>query len=93
MNEFDKLRYLLDLAEEWGIDVRRSPAGGGTGHPGGALVRLGERELLFVDPTAGPADQLNAVVQALRGHPQANARYLPPSIRALLNDSAEQGEP
>ena len=89
-----QLSVLLDLAEEIGIAVRRVPAAGDDPeHPGGALVRLAEREVLFLDPTAAVADQIDAVAAALRG-PSAGGRaelrdrFLPPEIRQLIDGEA-----
>ena len=80
------LRRLLDLAEEVGITIRRVPAAGdGADHPGGALVRLKGREMLFLDPTAAPADQLAVVASALRGRQEIANRFLPPEIRQLID--------
>jgi len=82
------LRLLLDLAEEVGITIRRVPsAADGPDHPGGALVRLKGREMLFLDPTAAPADQLAVVAAALRGRPEIEARYLPPELREILDEA------
>jgi len=82
-----QLRVLLDLAEELGIVVRRMPpAADSAEHPGGALVRLGRRKILFLDPQAGAADQLAAAAEALRGRAELADRYLPPEIRELLGE-------
>jgi hypothetical protein len=85
MDELAKLRYLMDLAEDLGVQIRRAPAGGDSeGHPGGALVRLGSREMLFLDPSAALEDQLAAAADALQGRPSLQDRFLPPEIRDLL---------
>jgi hypothetical protein len=81
-----QLRVLLDLAEEVGIVIRRVPtAGDGAEHPGGALVRLKGREILFLDPTATVGDQVAVVSGALRGRQAIEDRYLPPEIRQLID--------
>jgi hypothetical protein len=85
MDEISKLTALLDLAEEMGIMVRRAPLDDSAGHPGGALVRVGEREMLFVDPTAPTGDQIGVVASALGGRAELDDRYLPPSLRACLD--------
>ena len=87
-----QLSALLDLAESMGIAVRRAPswALGETGpdaddgHPGGALVRLKGREVLFLDPTAPVADRIAVAAAALRGRPELDSHFLPPAIRELL---------
>jgi len=85
MEAHTRLRLLLDLAEEAGIAIRRVPAAGDGGdHPGGALVRLGTKEMLFLDPTAPPADQMAVVAAALRGRAEIENRYLPPELREAI---------
>lgn len=87
-----QLGVLLDLAESAGIDIRRAPGGGdSTGHPGGALVTLRGREMLFLDPTACVADQINAVAGALAGRAEIKNRFLPPEIRDLIDRAASEG--
>lgn len=87
MDAIAQLETLLDLAEEMGVTVRRVPDGGKSDHPGGALVRLRGREVLFLDPTAAVADQLAVTARALRGRPQLDQRYLPPQLRDLIEDA------
>jgi len=77
-----QLRALLDLVESLGILLRRMPAGEG-GSPG-ALVRLRDREMLFLDPAAPVADQVAVVADALRGRPGLEELYLPPELRELI---------
>ncbi len=87
MNTVDavtQLESLLDLADDVGLAVRRVPGGADTDHPGGALVRLRDREVLFLDPDASVADQLAVAAGALRGRPQLDERYLPPELRELI---------
>jgi hypothetical protein len=79
---------LIDLAEQIGITVRRAPATDGAEHPGGAWVRLRDREMLFLDTSASTADQMNVIVTALRGRKDLEDTFLPPGIRDLL-DAAE----
>ncbi len=80
------LNMLLDLAEEADIAVRRVPGAAGEGdHPGGALVRLKGREILFLDPAAPLTDQAEAVAAALRGREIVEDRYLPPELRRLID--------
>lgn len=91
MDEYEQLRYLLDLAESVGIDIRRAPTavaaetpGGGSDHPGGALVKLKGKEILFLDPAASVADRIAVVAAALTGRADLQDRYLPPRIRDLI---------
>ena len=87
MEAHEHLRLLLDLAEEAGIAIRRAPsAADSADHPGGALVRVGTREMLFLDPTAAPADQIAVVAAALRGREEIENRYLPPELRQLIEE-------
>jgi len=86
MEQASQLAALIDLAESLGITIRRTPAAGGAeGHPGGAIVQLMGREILFLDPTASVADQIDAVAGALRGREELAQRFLPPEIRALID--------
>ncbi len=86
-----QLRILLDLADQFGLEVRRVPkAATGSGHPGGAMVRLKGREILFLDPTANVSDQVGVVAASLRGRPAIEGRFLPPEIRELI-DNADDG--
>ena len=88
MEDDAQLRALLDLAESIGIRVRRAPPPGqveGVGdHPGGALVRLRDQEMLFVDPAAPLADRVDMVAAALRGRKELEDVFLPPALRELL---------
>ena len=78
-----QIAALMELAESMGIAVRRAPAMGSE-HPGGALVRLKGKDILFLDPTAPSGDQLEVAAAALRGRPELADRFLPPEIRELL---------
>jgi hypothetical protein len=63
-------------------------AGDSPEHPGGALVRLRQREMLLLNPSASTADQIAAVAGALRGRAELADRFLPPELRELI-DGAE----
>jgi hypothetical protein len=90
MDEQTRLTVLLDLAEELGITVRRVPsAAEGADRPGGAFVRLRDREMLFLDPTAAIADQIAVVASSLHGRDQIESRYLPPEIREAIDQAGE----
>lgn len=85
-----KLDRLLELAEASGIVVRRMPAEtGGAGHPGGALVRLKAKEILFLDPAAPLAEQISVAAAALRGRGEVEDRFLPPELRQLIDQAGD----
>ncbi len=85
MDENSILGELIDLAEQLGVQVRRAPASEFGQHPGGAHVRLGQKEMLFLDPAAGIADQISVAIQCLRTRDELAERFLPPEIRDLLD--------
>ena len=94
MDEHAQLRYLLDLAETAGIVIRRAPAlpegevaAGRGGQPGGALVRLRGKEMLFLDPGASLADRIAVVAAALAGRSEIEDRFLPPEIRRRIDQA------
>ncbi|MFP4054666.1 MAG: hypothetical protein ACLFV7_12465 [Phycisphaerae bacterium] len=88
MDSYQTIAELVELAAELGVEVRRAPAGDPTSHPGGALVKLKGREVLFLEPAAGVADQLAVLAATLKGRPELEDRYLKPSLReAIENES------
>lgn len=87
MDDISTLNRLIDLAEALGVEVRKAPPGGQE-HPGGALVRLGSRSLLFLDPDAPVPDQLAVAAEALRGRAELDEQFLPPDLRGLLEGDA-----
>lgn len=90
MDEFAKIEKLVELAEELGIEVRRAPSlFGSMDHPGGSLVRLKGKEILFLDPDAPAEDQITVAARALRGRESLQQRFLEPSIRQLLEEAAD----
>ena len=82
------IEALLDLARDIGITVRFVPMGGDfpgpLDHRGGSLVRLRDSEILFIDPTASPTDQIDAARIALSGREELENRFLSPILRELL---------
>ena len=90
MDQTSQLEKLLDLARDLDITVRFALAGigfsptGSSNHPGGCLVRLRNTELLFIDPSAALADQIDAAREALEGREELANRYLSPDVRELL---------
>ena len=88
MDSHEQLSALLDLAESLGVEIRWAPPAGGLREaPGGALVRLRDKEMLFLDPTAAVGDQIEAAARALADRRELQARFLPPEIRRLLDEA------
>jgi len=85
MDEQGILEGLLDLAREGGMEVRAAPMGGSEDHPGGDLIRLRGREILFLDTSASFADRIAVVAGALRGRDFVEDRFLPPELRDVLD--------
>ncbi len=80
------LSMLLDLAEELGIELRHVPSlPMSSDHPGAELVRLKGREMLFINASAAPADQIDGVASVLRSRSELEDRYLPPQLREVLD--------
>ncbi len=85
MDKQSQLAFLSDLAESLGIEVRQASRKANlVESPGGALVRLKGRELLFIDPGASLVEQVAVVARALRDRGEIAEMYLPPEIRRLL---------
>ena len=89
MDEYAQLRALLDLAESVGIVIRRRPADDEP-HAAGALVRLGGREMLFLDPGASVADRIAVVADALAGRREIEDVFLPPEIRQHVEAAGDE---
>ena len=79
-----QLTVLLELAEQLDIAIRAAPSGGGSDRPGGAVVRLRGRQVLFLDPPASDADKVEVVAEALRARDELVEMFLPPEIRELI---------
>ena len=87
MNEDMQLAAMMDLAEELGVEIRRVVnTGEPTEHPGGAVIRLKGNAIIFLDPTAAKGDQIAVLAAALAGRTELADRFLPPEIRALLDN-------
>ena len=54
--------------------------------PGGALVKLKGKEILFLDPTAPLPDQVAVVAGCLRGRAGIEQRFLPPEVRQAIDN-------
>ncbi len=89
MDGESQLALLVGLVEELEVDVRLTPAAGGATHPGGACVRLGDRDILFLDPSAPLSERIAVVVECLAGRDELQQRYLPPEIRGLLDQNRD----
>ncbi|MGC9454099.1 MAG: hypothetical protein ACP5HU_04475 [Phycisphaerae bacterium] len=85
MDEHGKLSFLLNLARELGIIVRRVPSSAGLSGSGGALVRLRDKEILMLDSSASLTEQIGVAADAMRGRSELEDRFLPPEIRELLD--------
>jgi hypothetical protein len=88
MDDASLLSTLLDLTEELGISVRIiSQAGDSTEHPGGSVVRLKGKEVVFLNSAASSVEQAVVVAEALSGHDEMQQRYLAPEIRQLIEQA------
>ncbi len=65
MHTVELLKQALRCAEHLGYTVRQEWLGGA----GGGACEIKGRKYLFLDLTAGPADQLDQVADALRREP------------------------
>ena len=92
MDDHARLQALLELAESVGLAVRyaaRAEAASFEGSPGGALVKLRGREILFLDSAAALGDRIAVAAAALKGRPRIEEVFIPPEIRELI----ERGDP
>jgi hypothetical protein len=81
------LEAMMELARSLGIDVRHVDS---CTERGGALVHLKGREVLFLDASADPTEQLQAAARALAGRPELEDRFLLPEIRSALEQAAPE---
>ena len=80
------IAYLIDLVQSLNIEVRPRPASGDSDDgPAGSMVRLRGQEILFLDPSAPPPDQVELLASVLRGRAEIENRYLPPEIRDAID--------
>ncbi len=92
MDTHAMLQALTELAGSLELGIRRVPAAGQSGeHPGGAVVKIRGRQVVFLDSTAPVADQVGVVVEALRGRAELENMFLPPEIREILERTASDG--
>jgi hypothetical protein len=88
MDLAEQLAALADLAESLGMEIRRAPAGDRSEHPGGAVVRLKGRQIVFLDEAATVSERIGVLASALAHGGELSGVYLPPQLRELL-DRAE----
>jgi len=80
MHTVELLEQGLDLARRSGYAVRQEWLGGS----GGGGCELRGRKFFFLDMSLGPADQLDQLVQTLRGDTRAASLPMPYQLRQLL---------
>lgn len=88
MDLAEQLAALADLAESLGMEIRRAPAGDRADHPGGAVIRLKGRPIVFLDEAATVPERIAVLASALAPRKELASVFLPPQIRELL-DRAE----
>ena len=85
MDDHAKLEALIDLAESLGIAMRSAAALDGSEAGGaGALVKLKGKEILFLNPQASTADQIDLLARVLKGRVEIEDKFLPPQIRQII---------
>lgn len=84
MHTVELLGYAVNLAEKLGYRIRHEWLDGAGG---GACVLQGHK-MLFLDLAAGPGDQLDEVLRALRAEPGAANAAMPEQLRELLTPQA-----
>jgi hypothetical protein len=80
MHTVEILEQALELAGQLGYAVRQEWLAGS----GGGACEVRGRKLLFLDLDLGVDEQLDQVLQALRGEPRAADGLAPPELRTLL---------
>ena len=79
------LNELLDLAEQMGLEVRRTYLGGA----GGGLCRVRGKWVLFVDQSVNLIDQLAQTAEALAQRPDLQNYYIKPQVRQIIEQFGE----
>ena len=82
MNSYDLQEQLVVLVSQLGISVRRADLGGA----GGSLVRLRGKDVLFLDTSADPDDQLQRLAPEVARLPGLDNIYIIPELRELLEE-------
>jgi hypothetical protein len=80
---------LSEAAKRLGLEVRREKILREVGyHARGGACRFRERNLIILDRAVTPAEQVEILAEALRGH-DLEPLYLSPAARRLLQPAAE----
>lgn len=79
-----RLDTLLTVADQLGIEIRRTLLGG----EGGGLCLLRGRRVLFVDTSADTATRYDRTVAAMAALAELEGQYLPPEVREDLDRAA-----
>jgi hypothetical protein len=83
---------LSDAARRLGVEVRREKILREVGYRArGGPCRFRDRNLIILDREIAPADQIEILAEALRGH-DLEALYLSPAARRVIEASAALGE-
>ena len=82
MNSYDLQEQLVELVSQLGISVRRADLGGA----GGSLVRLRGKDVLFLDTSADPDDQLQRLAPEVARLPGLDNFYIIPELREFLEE-------
>ena len=82
------LEALVELAEEMGVEVRRVDLGGG----GGSLVRLREKQVMFVDTSADAEEQVQRLAAEIAECGDFEDVYMVPELRELIEGNREQNQ-
>lgn len=87
MDQYAILDYLSDLAGQLGMEIRQSPPERDpSGRPAGAIVRLRNRFIIFLDPSSPISDQISLLASALKGRAELDDRFIPPEVRQAMEN-------
>jgi len=94
-NKTTRLLRLVDefseAAKRLGLEVRREKILREVGYRArGGACRFRERNLVIIDRSMAPEEQVEILAEALRGH-DLEALYLSPAARRLVQTAAEPG--
>ncbi len=89
VNLESKLIELIEFAESLGFEVRSAVATGTSEHPGGAMIRLGRREIILLEPQASVPDQIGVVAAAIAKKPETEEIFLTPDLREIIDSYAD----
>jgi hypothetical protein len=82
---------LSEAAKRLGLEVRREKILREVGYRArGGACRFRERNLIILDRAVTPAEQVEILAEALRGH-DLEPLYLSPAARSLVHPAAEDG--